>query len=221
MIYLSVIVSFCNHRPNKLRLVTLKCFLLKGDDDGNVTNIIHVSHESQTQPAPLGAPWWHSPWSSRGSALQEREVTLRIFNVNGVHWATPGKRQEQAKRGSCSRSSLPVPVAHAAGLTHSSGGSDSSSESESSSESDSDSESSSSDSECNEESRSATPEVWPLGAKSHSLIGGCWSSVLFDAVDFFSLCRFTCVTHVFVPALRRMFLAYIGVALKKYLDFCQ
>lgn len=100
MIYLSVIVSFCNHQPNKLRLVALKCFLLEGDDDGNVTDIIHVSHESQTQPAPLGAPWWHSPWSSRGSALQEREVTLRIFSVNGVHWAAPGKQQEQAKRGS-------------------------------------------------------------------------------------------------------------------------
>ncbi|NXK61002.1 AFF2 protein, partial [Sylvietta virens] len=69
--------------------------------------------------------------------------------------------QERAKRGSCPRSSLPVPVAHAAGLAHSSGGSGSSSESESSSESDSDSESSSSDSECNEESRSATPEPEP------------------------------------------------------------
>ncbi|XP_008939131.1 PREDICTED: AF4/FMR2 family member 2, partial [Merops nubicus] len=57
--------------------------------------------------------------------------------------------------------SLPVPVAHAPGLAHSSGGSGSSSESESSSESDSDSESSSSDSECNEESRSATPEPEP------------------------------------------------------------
>ncbi|OXB63201.1 hypothetical protein ASZ78_016350, partial [Callipepla squamata] len=56
---------------------------------------------------------------------------------------------------------LPVPVAHAAGIAHSSGGSGSSSESESSSESDSDSESSSSDSECNEESRSATPEPEP------------------------------------------------------------
>ncbi|RMB98366.1 hypothetical protein DUI87_25272 [Hirundo rustica rustica] len=68
---------------------------------------------------------------------------------------------EHTKGGSCPHSSLPVPVAHPAGLAHSSGGSGSSSESESSSESDSDSESSSSDSECNEESRSATPEPEP------------------------------------------------------------
>lgn len=46
MNYLSVIVSFCNHWPNKLSLVTLKCFLLEGDDGGNVINIINVSHES-------------------------------------------------------------------------------------------------------------------------------------------------------------------------------
>lgn len=36
MNYLSVIVSFCNHQPNKLGLVTLKRFSLEGDDDGSV-----------------------------------------------------------------------------------------------------------------------------------------------------------------------------------------
>lgn len=76
MNYLSVIVSFCNHWPNKLSLVTLKCFLLEGDDGGNVINIINVSHESWTQPAPLVSPWWHSPWSSRGSDCRRE----------GWHW---------------------------------------------------------------------------------------------------------------------------------------
>lgn len=70
-------------------------------------------------------------------------------------------------------SGLPLPTAHNTVLIHSSGGSGSSSESESSSESDSDSETSSSDSECNEESRSSTPEVTPkrghrLRLQSHS-----------------------------------------------------
>lgn len=47
MNYLSVIVSFCNHRANKLRLVTLKCFSFEGGDDGNVINtIISVSCEA-------------------------------------------------------------------------------------------------------------------------------------------------------------------------------
>lgn len=97
-----------------------------------------------------------------------------------------------------------MPAAHTTGLAHSSGGSGSSSESESSSESDSDSESSSSDSECNEESRSATPEVKPHSTPPQWVLGGgsveeseilvpdrrCWSSLLFDAVDFFLTSQF-------------------------------
>lgn len=205
MNYLSVIVSFRNHWANKLRLVTLKCFSFEGDDDGNVINtVISVSHEAQV---PLVAPWWHGCWSfhwactaGEGVDTEESRYKQGSLGVFPQGNTLNKDKQHTDTRGSSPRSSLTVPAAHTTGLAHSSGGSGSSSESESSSESDSDSESSSSDSECNEESRSATPEVKPhsqlltsggsegeawKGVKPCSLLGKCWSSVLFDAVNFF------------------------------------
>lgn len=186
-----------------------------------------ISSGGSTEAQPLELSWV----CTAGEGGDTEDIRCERGSLGGSPRAALAKSQERTKRGSCPRSSLPVPAAHATGLAHSSGGSGSSSESESSSESDSDSESSSSDSECNEESRSATPEVQPSqlapegeawrGAKSHSLLGGCWSSVLFDVADFFSLCHFTCVTHILVLAFGRIFLAYIWIALKKYLDFCQ
>ncbi|KAF4794419.1 AF4/FMR2 family member 2 isoform X1 [Turdus rufiventris] len=91
----------------------------------------------------------------------DNEQVRLTGNVANFMSKAISKKEIQSPLLTLGDSSLPVPVAHATGLTHSSGGSDSSSESESSSESDSDSESSSSDSECNEESRSATPEPEP------------------------------------------------------------
>lgn len=231
MNYLSVIVSFCNHWPNKLRLVTMNCFLLEGDDDGNVINIINVSHESWTQPAPLVAPQWHSPWSSLGlpcrrgrwgwvhlgwmgfteQHLQKARSTLREDLVPTAacqcQWhmplAWPIPVAAPAAPVSPRAAPSPTPTARAAPATVSA-----------------------TRSHAVPRQRWGHPrlslggQAW-RGAKPHSLLEGCWSSVLFDAVDFFSLRCFTCMTHILILAFGRIFLAYIWVALKKYLDFCQ
>ncbi|NXB53338.1 AFF2 protein, partial [Leucopsar rothschildi] len=104
-------------------------------------------------------------WSDPAGKVATKSVAQKSMLEDDLKLSSDEDDNEQAAEKTKLRNipvnSLPVPVAHATGLTHSSGGSDSSSESESSSESDSDSESSSSDSECNEESRSATPEPEP------------------------------------------------------------
>ncbi|XP_016153744.1 PREDICTED: AF4/FMR2 family member 2 isoform X2 [Ficedula albicollis] len=104
-------------------------------------------------------------WSDPAGKVATKSVPQKSMLEDDLKLSSDEDDNEQAAEKTKLRNipvnSLPVPVAHATGLTHSSGGSDSSSESESSSESDSDSESSSSDSECNEESRSATPEPEP------------------------------------------------------------
>ncbi|NWX26026.1 AFF2 protein, partial [Notiomystis cincta] len=101
-------------------------------------------------------------WSDPAGKVATKSVPQKSMLEDDLKLSSDedDNEQEDTKR-ILPLSSLPVPVAHATGLAHSSGGSGSSSESESSSESDSDSESSSSDSECNEESRSATPEPEP------------------------------------------------------------
>ncbi|NXO40573.1 AFF2 protein, partial [Locustella ochotensis] len=104
-------------------------------------------------------------WSDPAGKVATKSVPQKSMLEDDLKLSSDEDDNEQAAEKTKLRNipvnSLPVPVAHAAGLAHSSGGSGSSSESESSSESDSDSESSSSDSECNEESRSATPEPEP------------------------------------------------------------
>lgn len=105
--YLSVIVSFCNHWPNKLRLVTLKCFLLEGDDDGNVINIINVSHESQPNHLLCGSTV-AQPLELYGSAPRERAVTLRMFGVSGVHWAAPPGQHLQKARSALREDLVPT-----------------------------------------------------------------------------------------------------------------
>ncbi|NXG70107.1 AFF2 protein, partial [Baryphthengus martii] len=104
-------------------------------------------------------------WSDPAGKVATKSVPQKSMLEDDLKLSSDEDDTEQAAEKTKLRNipvnSLPVPVAHAAGLAHSSGGSGSSSESESSSESDSDSESSSSDSECNEESRSATPEPEP------------------------------------------------------------
>uniref|UniRef100_A0A8V0YCN8 ALF transcription elongation factor 2 n=1 Tax=Gallus gallus TaxID=9031 RepID=A0A8V0YCN8_CHICK len=104
-------------------------------------------------------------WSDPGGKVATKSVTQKSMLEDDLKLSSDEDDNEQAAEKTKLRNipvnGLPVSVAHAAGLAHSSGGSGSSSESESSSESDSDSESSSSDSDCNEESRSATPEPEP------------------------------------------------------------
>ncbi|NWX60353.1 AFF3 protein, partial [Promerops cafer] len=104
-------------------------------------------------------------WSDPTGKVATKSVPQKSMLEDDLKLSSDEDDNEQAAEKTKLRNipvnSLPVPVAHATGLAHSSGGSGSSSESESSSESDSDSESSSSDSECNEESRSATPEPEP------------------------------------------------------------
>ncbi|XP_036257846.1 AF4/FMR2 family member 2 isoform X6 [Molothrus ater] len=104
-------------------------------------------------------------WSDPAGKVATKSVPQKSMLEDDLKLSSDEDDNEQAAEKTKLRNipvnSLPVPVAHTAGLAHSSGGSGSSSESESSSESDSDSESSSSDSECNEESRSATPEPEP------------------------------------------------------------
>ncbi|XP_071298629.1 AF4/FMR2 family member 2 isoform X2 [Agelaius tricolor] len=103
-------------------------------------------------------------WSDPAGKVATKSVPQKSMLEDDLKLSSDEDDNEQAAEKTKLRNipvNLPVPVAHTAGLAHSSGGSGSSSESESSSESDSDSESSSSDSECNEESRSATPEPEP------------------------------------------------------------
>ncbi|XP_052529619.1 AF4/FMR2 family member 2 isoform X2 [Tympanuchus pallidicinctus] len=104
-------------------------------------------------------------WSDPGGKVAAKSVPQKSMLEDDLKLSSDEDDSEQAAEKTKLRNipvnGLPVSVAHAAGLAHSSGGSGSSSESESSSESDSDSESSSSDSDCNEESRSATPEPEP------------------------------------------------------------
>ncbi|XP_015716280.2 AF4/FMR2 family member 2 [Coturnix japonica] len=104
-------------------------------------------------------------WSDPGGKVATKSVPQKSMLEDDLKLSSDEDDNEQAAEKTKLRNTpvngLPVSVAHAAGLAHSSGGSGSSSESESSSESDSDSESSSSDSDCNEESRSATPEPEP------------------------------------------------------------
>ncbi|XP_048815869.1 AF4/FMR2 family member 2 isoform X2 [Lagopus muta] len=104
-------------------------------------------------------------WSDPGGKVATKSVPQKSMLEDDLKLSSDEDDSEQAAEKTKLRNipvnGLPVSVAHAAGLAHSSGGSGSSSESESSSESDSDSESSSSDSDCNEESRSATPEPEP------------------------------------------------------------